>query len=94
MVACVFSKIVDGHRAIGDGYEQRIFLGFGKDIFAAAFGSALGSAGLVINTITICIFLQAREVTSDDSLDDLKAIKTKKLLLEPDLDEILSLSSG
>ena len=85
MVACVFSKIVDGHRAIGDGYEQRIFLGFGKDIFAAAFGSALGSVGLVINTIAICFFLQASEVTSD--LNDWKAIETKKLLLEPDLDE-------
>ena len=87
MVACVFSKIVDGHRAIGDGYEQRIFLGFGKDIFAAAFGSALGSLGLVINTITIWFFLQASEVTSDEALNNLKAIETKKLLVEPDLDE-------
>ena len=80
VVACVFSKIVDGHRAIGDGYEQRIFLGFGKDIFAAAFGSALGSVGLVINTISICFFLQASEVTSDDAHDDLKAIKTKNIV--------------
>ena len=33
------------------------------------------------------IYFYASEVTSNDALDDLKAIKTKKLLLEPDLDE-------